>query len=106
MAWGACGEGLRGSAPDGPAGADPVTHVLATRTRASSRVSSATAADRHAPSQPWAPEAGFSRRRATIEDPPVVQKILAHLGLPALPEARPARPPPGWSDTLAFAFPG
>jgi hypothetical protein len=32
---------------------------------------------------------------ATIEEPTVVRKILAHLGLStALPEARPARPPP------------
>jgi hypothetical protein len=48
---------------------------------------------------------GRLRFIATIEDPPVVQKILAHLGLPtALPEPYPARPSPG--DTLAFDFPG
>ena len=38
---------------------------------------------------------GRLRFVATIEDPPVVAKILAHLGFPtALPAAVPARPPP------------
>jgi len=50
---------------------------------------------------------GRLRFIATIEDPPVVQRILAHVGLPtALPEASPARPPPAAGDTLAFDFPG
>jgi len=50
---------------------------------------------------------GRLRFIATIEDPPVVQRILAHVGLPTtLPEARPARPPPTAGDTLAFDFPG
>jgi hypothetical protein len=41
---------------------------------------------------------------ATIEDPPVVQRILRHLGLPTeTPMAAPARPPPG--ADLAFDFP-
>lgn len=32
---------------------------------------------------------------ALIEDPPVIQRILSHLGLPTeVPVARPARPPP------------
>jgi len=38
---------------------------------------------------------GRLRFLATIEDPPVVTKILAHLGLPtAGPALIPARPPP------------
>ena len=50
--------------------------------------------------------AGYASSR-TIEDPPVVQRILAHVGLPTtLPEAYPARPPPAAGDTLAFDFPG
>ena len=51
---------------------------------------------------------GRLRFIATIEDPPVVQRILAHVGLPTtLPEASPARPPPAAAgDTLAFDFPG
>ena len=50
---------------------------------------------------------GRLRFIATIEDPPVVQRILAHVGLPTtLPEARPARPPPATGDTLAFDFVG
>jgi hypothetical protein len=50
---------------------------------------------------------GRLRFIATIEDPPVVQRILAHVGLPTtVPEARPARPPPAADDTLAFDFPG
>jgi hypothetical protein len=50
---------------------------------------------------------GRLRFIATIEDPPVVQRILAHVGLPTtLPEACPARPPPAADDTLAFDFPG
>ncbi|MCC6848742.1 MAG: transposase [Deltaproteobacteria bacterium] len=41
---------------------------------------------------------------ATIEDPPVVQRILRHLGLPTdTPVSALARPPP--RDDLAFAFP-
>ncbi|MCC6766556.1 MAG: hypothetical protein IT293_18005, partial [Deltaproteobacteria bacterium] len=39
---------------------------------------------------------------ATIEDPPVVQRILRHLGLPTdTPGPAPARPPPGAEDELA-----
>jgi hypothetical protein len=50
---------------------------------------------------------GRLRFIATIEDPPVVQRILAHVGLPTtVPEASPARPPPAAGDTLAFDFPG
>ena len=38
---------------------------------------------------------GRLRFVATVEDPPVVAKILAHLGLPtAGPAPMPARPPP------------
>jgi hypothetical protein len=38
---------------------------------------------------------GRLRFLATIEDPPIVAKILAHLGLPtAEPVLTPARPPP------------
>jgi hypothetical protein len=38
---------------------------------------------------------GRLRLVATIEDPPVVTKILAHLGLPAEgPVLTPTRPPP------------
>jgi len=38
---------------------------------------------------------GRLRFLATIEDPPIVTKILAHLGLPtALPALIPARSPP------------
>jgi hypothetical protein len=48
---------------------------------------------------------GHLRFIATIENPPVVQRVLAHVGLPtALPQASPARPPPA-PDTLAFDFP-
>ncbi len=43
---------------------------------------------------------------ATIEDPPVVQRILRHLGLPTdTPVTAPARPPPGAGDDLPFDFP-
>jgi hypothetical protein len=50
---------------------------------------------------------GRLRFIATSEDPPVVQRILAHVGLPTtVPEASPARPPPGPGDPLAFDFPG
>jgi hypothetical protein len=50
---------------------------------------------------------GRLRFIATIEDPPVVQRILAHVGLPTtVPESSPARPPPAAGDTLAFDFPG
>ena len=42
---------------------------------------------------------------ATIEDPPVIERILRHLGLPTtMPEPAPARPPPDESE-LAFDFP-
>ena len=38
---------------------------------------------------------GRLRLIALIEDPPVIQRILRHLGLPTeMPEARPARAPP------------
>jgi hypothetical protein len=38
---------------------------------------------------------GRLRFLATIENPPVVTKILAHLGLPTVgPALMPARPPP------------
>ncbi|MBI3770039.1 MAG: hypothetical protein HY271_16325 [Deltaproteobacteria bacterium] len=47
---------------------------------------------------------GRLRFIATIEDPPVVQRILRHLGLPTdTPVPDPARPPPG--SVLAFDFP-
>ena len=43
---------------------------------------------------------------ATIEDPPVVRRILCHLGLPtAIPQPAPARPPPT-ERARAFDFPG
>jgi hypothetical protein len=46
---------------------------------------------------------GRLRFIATIEDPPVVAKILGHLGLPtAGPVLTPARPPPD-SDGFDFA---
>jgi hypothetical protein len=46
---------------------------------------------------------GRLRFVATIEDPPLVTKILAHLGLPtARPALRPARPPP---QADGFDFP-
>ena len=49
---------------------------------------------------------GRLRFIATIEDPPVVQRILRHLGLPtAIPQPAPARPPPT-VPALAFHFPG
>jgi Putative transposase len=39
---------------------------------------------------------------ATIDDPAVIRKILAHLGLSTeRPDARPARPPPGDDATFA-----
>ena len=39
---------------------------------------------------------------ATIDDAVVVRKILRHLGLPTeVPEAGPARPPPGDDFVLA-----
>ncbi|MBI3768678.1 MAG: hypothetical protein HY271_09315 [Deltaproteobacteria bacterium] len=48
---------------------------------------------------------GRLRFIATIEDPPVVERILRHLGLPtAMPELAPARPPPR-DPALAFDFP-
>jgi len=50
---------------------------------------------------------GRLRLISTIEDPPVVQKILTHLGLPTtVPGASPARPPPATDGTIAFDFPG
>ena len=48
---------------------------------------------------------GRLRFIATIEDPPVVERILRHLGLPtAIPKPAPARPPPTGPE-LAFDFP-
>ncbi len=48
---------------------------------------------------------GRLRFIATIEDPPVVERILRHLGLPtAVPHAAAARPPPRGPE-LAFDFP-
>lgn len=48
---------------------------------------------------------GRLRFLATIEDPPVVERILRHLGLPtAMPAPAPARPPPREPE-LAFDFP-
>jgi hypothetical protein len=48
---------------------------------------------------------GRLRFIATIEDPPIVQRILRPLGLPtATLELAPARPPPG-ADDLQFDFP-
>jgi hypothetical protein len=48
---------------------------------------------------------GRLRFIATIEDPPVVERILRHLGLPtARPEPSPARPPP-LEPALSFDFP-
>ena len=49
---------------------------------------------------------GRLRFIATIEDPPVVERILRHLGLPtAMPEpAAPARPPPR-DPEFSFDFP-
>ena len=50
---------------------------------------------------------GRLRLIETIEDPPIVQRILRHLGLPTeLPALYPARPPPRRGDKLAFDFPG
>ncbi len=50
---------------------------------------------------------GRLRFIATIEDPPVVQRILRHLGLPTdAPVPEPARPPPGADAELTFDFPG
>jgi hypothetical protein len=49
---------------------------------------------------------GRLRFIATIEDPPVVQRILRHLGLPTdTPVPDPARPPPVSGSALAFDFP-
>jgi len=49
---------------------------------------------------------GRLRFIATIEDPPVVQRILRHLGLPTdTPVADPPRAPPGAGPDLAFDFP-
>jgi hypothetical protein len=51
--------------------------------------------------------AGGGRRRvvATIKDPPVVQRILHHLGRPTdVPQPAPPRPPPA-GRALAFDFP-
>jgi hypothetical protein len=46
---------------------------------------------------------GRLRFLATIEDPPIVTKILTHLGLPTeLPAVTPARPPPQQDE---FDFP-
>jgi hypothetical protein len=43
---------------------------------------------------------------ATIEDPPVVQRILRHLGLPTdAPAVAPARPPPDSDAAPTFDFP-
>jgi hypothetical protein len=45
---------------------------------------------------------------ATIDDPAIVRKILAHLGLPTeVPVARPARPPPdrGGAELVLFSRP-
>jgi hypothetical protein len=48
---------------------------------------------------------GRLRFIATIEDPPVVDRILRHLGLPtAIPEPAPARSPPTGPE-LSFDFP-
>jgi hypothetical protein len=48
---------------------------------------------------------GRLRFIATIEDPPAVERILRHFGLPtAIPEAAPARPPPTGPE-LSFDFP-
>jgi len=48
---------------------------------------------------------GRLRFIATIEDPPVVERILRHLGLPtAMPQPAPARPPPTESE-FSFDFP-
>ncbi len=48
---------------------------------------------------------GRLRFIATIEEPPVVERILRHLGLStAMPEAAPARPPPRGPE-LSFDFP-
>jgi hypothetical protein len=48
---------------------------------------------------------GRLRLIATIEDPPIVDRILRHLGLPTeLPALVPARPPPG-GHTLTLDFP-
>jgi len=50
---------------------------------------------------------GRLRFVAAIEDPPVVQRILRHLGLPTdTPGPAPVRPPPGGDADLAFDFPG
>ncbi len=49
---------------------------------------------------------GRLRFIATIEDPPVVDRILRHLGLPtALPRLAPARSPPQTAAALSFEFP-
>ncbi len=49
---------------------------------------------------------GRLRFIATIEDPPVVDRILRHLGLPtALPQLAPARSPPPIAEPLSFDFP-
>jgi hypothetical protein len=52
-------------------------------------------------------DASSYTRARTIEDPPVVSRILAHVGLPTtVSEASPARSPPTANDSLAFDFPG
>ncbi|MBI3768002.1 MAG: ATP-dependent helicase HrpA [Deltaproteobacteria bacterium] len=49
---------------------------------------------------------GRLRLIATIDDPPIVDRILRHLGLPTeLPDLFPARPPPSVDGTLTFDFP-
>jgi Putative transposase/Transposase zinc-binding domain len=49
---------------------------------------------------------GRLRFMATIEDPPVVQRILRHLGLPTdTPALAPARSPPSGGGNLIFDFP-
>jgi len=43
---------------------------------------------------------------ATIEDPQVIRKILAHLGLPTeVPHPRAPRPPPGRTGDLFANIP-
>ncbi len=49
---------------------------------------------------------GHMRLIATIEDPRVIRRILAHLGLPTQgSDPRPSRPPPGRTGDLFAALP-